>query len=88
MQTIVTNQDARQKRIDVEVQRAFSECQEAANQGREYIYFSTDKDIQRAVRDTLNEKHKIYVPTIISRYEPSRPAVEHWQDRTEMKLRW
>ena len=88
MQTIVTNQDARQKRIDIEVQRAFSECQEAANQGRASIYFSTDKDIQRDVRDTLEEKYKIFVPTIISRYGPSRPAVEHWQYRTEIKLRW
>ncbi len=88
MQTITTNQDALTKRISSEVIRAFNECQEAANEGRKSIFFTTDKDIQRDVRNKLEEDHKIYVPTLISRYGPSRPCVEHWNDRTEIKLTW
>jgi hypothetical protein len=88
MQTITTNQEALAKRISSEVARAFNECQMAANEGKKHIFFTTDKDIQREVRDKLKEEHKIYVPTLFSRYGPSRPSVEHWNDRTEMKLTW
>lgn len=88
MQTITTNQDALSIRISSEVNRAFNECQAAANEGRRSIFFTTDRDIQRDVRDKLENDHKIYVPTIISRYGPSRPSVEHWNDRTEIKLTW
>lgn len=88
METIQTNQDALKKRIEDEVRRAFVECKESAEQGKKYTYFTTDRDIQRDVRDILEKDHKIFVPTIFSRYSPSRPAVEHFSERTEMKLTW
>ena len=88
METIVTNVNARDKRIAEEVKRAFDKCKDAANEGREYVYFTTDRDIQRDVREALESNHKIYVPTIISRYEPSRIAVEHNGEKTEIKLKW
>lgn len=89
MSIIVTNLDARQKRIDEEVERAFNDCKKAADNGITGIYFITDRDIQRDVREVLQSKHNIYVPTIISRYAPSRLAIEHFSnDKTEMKLNW
>lgn len=88
METIQTNQDALKKRIENEVRRAFEECKESAEQGKKYAYFTTDRDIQRDVRDILERDHKIFVPIICSKYSTSRPAVEHSFERTEMKLTW
>ena len=88
MEAIKTNQNALEQRILSEVKRAFLECKESEEQGRKYTYFTTDKDIYREVRDKLETDHKIFVPTIISKYSPSRPAVEHFLERTEMKLTW
>ncbi len=88
METITTNQNALSLRISNEVNRAFNECQVAANEGRKYIFFTTDRDIQRDVRNKLEKEHNIYVPTLISRYAPSSLCVEHWNERTEMKLKW
>jgi cell division protein FtsX len=88
MQTITTNTNALTQRIDNEVKRAFELCQKSANEGRQYIFFTTDRDIQRQVREKLENEHKIYVPTIISRDSPSRLAVEHYGDNTEIKLKW
>jgi 5-formyltetrahydrofolate cyclo-ligase len=88
METIKTNTDALQRRINSEVHRAFSECQNAANDGKSYIFFKTDRDIQMDVRIMLEKNHRIYVPSIISRYEMSRLNIEHHKDTTEMKLKW
>lgn len=88
MQTITTNTNALTQRINNEVKRAFELCQQSANEGRKYIFFTTDRDIQREVRDQLEKEHNIYVPTIIPRYEHSYLAVEHYGDKTEIKLKW
>lgn len=88
MQTITTNTNALTQRINNEVKKAFELCQKSADEGRQYIFFTTDRDIQREVREKLENEHKIYVPMIISRYSPSHPAVEHYGDKTEMKLKW
>jgi hypothetical protein len=88
MQTIQTNLTALTQRIEKEVSRAFNECQQAANEGRRSIFFTTDRDIQRDVRQKLEDEHKIFVPVIISRDAPSRMSVEHCGDQTEMKLTW
>jgi hypothetical protein len=85
---IKTNQNALQERINKEVNRAYKICMENAEQGVGYAYFTTDKDIQRDVRDILESEHNIYVPNIYSRYSKTRPAVEHWGEITEMKLTW
>ena len=85
---IVTNQEALNKRISSEVNRAYSLCQDAASNGRQYIYFTTDRDIQRDVRDTLESQYNVYVPMIISRYSASRYDIEHSSETTEMKLSW
>lgn len=86
--TIKTNQTALENRIKSEVERAISECQSAANSGRTNVFFTTDKDIWRDVRDILDDNNKICIPTIFSRYQPSRLAVEHFGERTEIKLVW
>lgn len=88
MGTIKTNTNALTQRIESEVKRAFQECKESAEQGKKYVYFTTDRDIQRDVRELLEERHKIFVPIVISRYAPSRPAVEHWAEKSEIKLSW
>lgn len=88
MEKVTTNLTIRNQRIEKEVNRAFQMCKDAANDGRTYIYFNTERDIQREVRDMLETNHNIYVPMIISRYEPSRIAVEHNGDNTEIKLTW
>jgi predicted transcriptional regulator len=85
---IVTNQLAREKRIQVAIDLAVSVCQEAADRGLSSVFFTTDRDIQREVRDILEEQHKIYVPIKYSKDSPSRTMVDHWRDRTEMKLQW
>jgi len=86
--TIKTNLTALENRIKSEVERAITECQSSADSGRESIYFLTDKDIQRDVREILEKTHKIYVPIIYSRYQSSRNAVEHIGEKTEIKLYW
>lgn len=88
METIKTNANALTQRIENEVKRAFLECKESAEQGKKYIYFTTDRDIQRDVREVLEQQHKIFVPIIISKFSPSRPAVEHWGEKSEIKLSW
>lgn len=88
METITTNFNALQKRIDSEVSRAFTECKQAADEGRNYIWFTTDKDIQRDVRDLLESNHNICVPMYIPKHGSSYRQVEHWGERTEMKLKW
>jgi hypothetical protein len=88
MQTITTNTDALQKRINSEVEKAFTKCKIAADEGRTFIYFKTDRDIQRDVRDILEKCHNICVPTICSPNAMSRANVEHFQSVSEMKLVW
>ena len=88
METITTNKQALANRIEREIIKAFKKCQQAAQEGRLHIYFETDRDINKEVRNELKTRHKIYVPTIFSRNSPSRPAVEHNGDKTEFKLQW
>lgn len=88
METIKTNQNALQERINNEVRRAFVICKDNAERGIGYAYFITDKDIQRDVRDALEKEYKIYVPNIYSRHSLTKSAVEHWGDKTEIKLTW
>jgi hypothetical protein len=85
---IKTNENALQERIKREVNRAVAECQNEANEGKAYLYFSTSRDIQRDIRDILEKEHSIYVPIIYSRYGSSRPNVEHYEETTSMKLEW
>jgi hypothetical protein len=88
METIVTNQNLLEQRVKNEVKRAFEECKRQAENGKTYIYFTTDRDIQREVRDLLENEHQIFVPRIFSRYSPTTSAVEHFGENTEMKLTW
>ena len=88
---IKTNENSRQELINSEVLRAVELCQQAADKGLKSIYFTTDKDIQRDVRDVLEGQHKIVVPTMFYcgvGARPSHPQVEHCGDKTEMKLKW
>ena len=88
---IVTNEKARLDFINSEVDRAVSECQASADKGRGSIYFTTSRDIQREVRDILEEKHNIYVPMMIYCGVNSRPShlqIDHFGDKSEMKLKW
>ena len=84
---IETNTDVRQKRIDVEVQRVIEECTETARQGRRYCFVSIDRDIQRDVRDILDEKTNLFV-AIDYGASPSRPCVEYYDNVAEIKFTW
>ena len=88
MITISTNKNARLERIEKEISNAFNKCQEAANDGRSSIYITMDRDIWRDVSDELEKRHRIYIPIIYSRYAPSRRAIEHNNELTEIKLTW
>ena len=88
---IKVNEDARINLINSEVDRAVKDCQAAADKGLTSIMFTTNKDIQREVRDILNEKHEIFVPTQIYcgvNAAPSHKIINHYGDISEMKLRW
>ena len=51
--------------------------------------FTTDKDIQREVRDKLDDEHDVFVPMMFYRGPtPSHYQVSHYGETTEMKLRW
>jgi len=88
MKRIKTNMEELENRIVSEYKRAFHECKKAADSGRMYHYFTTDRDIQRDVRNMLEEKHGIFVPFLNSLNGVSTYAVEHTRDKTEMKLKW
>jgi hypothetical protein len=88
---IKKNEDARKNLINSEVERAVKECQEAADKGLNSIQFTTQRDIQREVRDILDEEHDVRVPYLIftGRYAPpSKLQIEHYGDTTQMKLKW
>ena len=51
METITTNKQALANRIEREIIKAFKKCQQAAQEGRLHIYFETDRDINKEVRN-------------------------------------
>ena len=86
---IIVNPEAIEALIQSEVTRAVDECQAAANSGKSSIYFTTSRDIQRELRNRLEDTHKIFVPTkFYQGSTPSHKVVEHNGDETEMKLVW
>lgn len=88
---IVKNTDARENLINSEVNRAVQLCQTAEDKGFNSIQFTTDRDIQREVRSRLKEEHGIVCPMLVfcGLYAPpSRLQIEHYGDKTEMKLKW
>jgi hypothetical protein len=88
---IKKNENARKNLIDAEVQRVVDLCQEAADKGLNSIMHTMPKDIQRDVRDILEEEHDIFVPTKVYcglHSPPSHKIIEHYGDVSEMKLRW
>lgn len=84
---IETNTDVRQKKIDAEVQQVIKICKETAKQGRQYCNITMDRDIQRDVRDVLNNTTNIFV-AINYGASPSRTCVEYFQDEVIIKFTW
>lgn len=84
---IETNTDVRQKRIDAEVQRVIEECTASAKRGCSYCFVSIDRDIQRDVRNILDEKTNLFV-CINYGASPSRTCVEYYGNVAEIKFTW
>jgi cell division protein FtsI/penicillin-binding protein 2 len=84
---IETNESARQTKIDKNFEYVVSECQRAAQAGRNNVYVTLDRDIQRDVRDALHQKTNIFV-AINYGASPSRLCVEYFGDKVEIKFTW
>lgn len=84
---IETNESARQTKIDENVKYVVSECQRAAQAGKRYQYIILDRDVQRDVRDIVEKETNIFV-AINYGASPSRPCVEYFGEKVEIKFTW